>query len=82
MVYTFTCILVDLTQCNLRTVENIFTWMSCTNYCKFVSGLQDIYNPGPNGFTIYPHRPRDEFLTLDEAKQNNMVVHYQVTGEC
>ena len=74
--------LVDLTHCNLRTVENIFTWLSCTNNCFFVSGVQDIYYPGPNGFTIFPHRPRDETLTLDDAKELNLVVHYQVTGEC
>ena len=73
---------VDLTQCNLRTVENVFTWMSCTNMCFMVSGVQDIYNPGPNGFVIFPHKTKEETFTVDDAKIYNMVVHYQVTGEC
>ena len=74
--------LVDLTQCHLRTVENVFTWMSCTGMCKNINGVNDIYNFGPNGFQIYPHRARDETLTLDDVKKYDMVLHYQVTGEC
>ena len=74
--------LVDLTHCNLRNVENVFTWMSCNRMCKNIDGVNDIYQFGPNGFQVFPHRARDETLTLDDVKQYDMMLHYQVTGEC
>ena len=47
-----------------------------------ISGVQDIYNHGPNGFLIFPHKARDETLTVEDAKNWGVEVHYQVTGEC
>ena len=73
---------VDLTQCGFRTVENILTWMSCRTQCFMIGGVQDIYNPGPSGFQIYPHVSRTETLTVEHMKNTEAQVHYQVTGEC
>ena len=73
---------VDLSHCRLRSVENVITWMSCTTDCFMIGGVQDIYNHGPNGFGIYPHKDRDQTLTVEEAKSWGAEVHYQVTGEC
>ena len=38
--------------------------MSCTTDCFMIGGVQDIYNHGPNGFAIYPHKS----FTVEEAK--------------
>ena len=78
----FTVNSVDLTQCGFRTVENILTWMSCRTQCFMIGGVQDIYNPGPSGFQIYPHVSRTETLTVEHMKNTEAQVHYQVTGEC
>ena len=56
--------------------------MSCTTDCFMIGGVQDIYNHGPNGFGIYPHKDRDQTFTVEEAKSWGAEVHYQVTGEC
>ena len=56
--------------------------MSCDTSCFSIGGVQDIYNPGPNGFGIYPHKDRDQTLTVEEIKSWGAEVHYQVTGNC
>ena len=75
-------ILVDLQHCHFQTVENVITWMSCDTSCFSIGGVQDIYNPGPNGFGIYPHKDRDQTLTVEEIQSWGAEVHYQVTGDC
>ena len=75
-------ILVDLQHCHFKSVENVITWMSCDTSCFSIGGVQDIYNPGPNGFGIYPHKDRDQTLTVEEIQSWGAEVHYQVTGDC
>ena len=54
--------------------------MSCNTQCAGVIGAQNIYNPGPKRFTIYPHAGTE--FTVAKAKEIGLKLHYQVTGEC
>ena len=72
---------VNLEHCRLRTVENISTWLSCHTQCHNIFGIQNIYNHGPKGFTVYPTR-ETMAMTVAYAKEIGLKIHYQVTGEC
>ena len=73
---------VNLEHCNLQSVENISTWLSCHTQCHNIFGIQSIYNYGPKGFLVFPTRETNNALTVGNAKQIGVKLHYQVTGKC